>query len=184
MMKKLWTALTPLCLALCVCGCSHKQTEFKRGEGIFCEFSAEDLDGNFADASVFDGYKLTMVNVWATWCDPCKEEMPALKELDGEYKNAGFQVMGIVYDAVDRNYNKVQSAFDSALKVIADTGANYRHLIPSKSFKTFMDGIRSVPVTVFVDEDGFQIGETYVGAKSKAAWKKLIDDMLEFVSQS
>ena len=184
MMKKILLVLLTACLLFGVCGCKDEPTEeITKGDGIFSEFTAVDFDGNLVDSSVFDGYKVTMVNVWATWCPPCKEELPALAQLNEEYKDAGFQVIGIAYDTADKNYNKVQSSYNTALEIIEKAGASFRHLIPSKSLKDFLDTIQSVPVTVFVDEDGCQIGRTYVGAKSKADWKKLIDQFLASASE-
>lgn len=183
MIKKFLLIFLAACLAFCFFGCERKEPEeeITIGEGIFAEFSAEDFDGNSVTGSVFKGYKVTMINVWATWCTPCKEEMPALGELHGEYAGKGFQVIGIAYDTTDLNYNKNYSAYTAALKIVEDTGANYRHLIPSKSMKGFLGGIKSVPVTVFVNEDGYQIGKTYVGSKSKKEWKKIIDNTLNFI---
>ena len=186
MIKKILIILFSACLLLGICGCKDEEPteEITRGDGIFSEFTAVDFDGNIVDSSVFDGYKVTMVNVWATWCDPCKKELPALAELNEEYKDEGFQVIGIAYDTADKNYNKVQSSYNAAINIIEQTGANFRHLIPSKSLKDFLDPIQAVPVTVFVDEDGYQIGRTYTGSKSKADWGKIIELNLDFINIS
>lgn len=185
MIKKILIILLSVCLAFCLFGCNDEPVEeITMGDGIFTEFSAEDFEGNIVDSSVFDGCKVTMINVWATWCKPCRDEMPALGELADEFKDEGFQVIGIAYDAVDRNYNKDQSAYAAAVNIIEQTGADYRHLIPSKSMKNFLNPIQSVPVTVFVDGDGYQLGKTYVGAKSKKAWKKIIEASIQFVNDN
>ena len=182
-MKKILLILLSVCLLFGLCGCKDEPAkEITKGDGIFSEFTAVDFDGNIVDSSVFDGYKVTLVNVWATWCPPCKEELPALAQLNEEYKDAGFQVIGIAYDTADKNYNKVQSSYNTALEIIEKAGTSFRHLTPSKSLKDFLDTIQSVPVTVFVDEDGCQIGRTYVGAKSKADWKQIIEVYLKFVN--
>ena len=163
-------------------GSGEQDEEITRVESVFSDFAAVDFDGNIVDSSVFFGYKVTMINVWATWCNPCKEEMPALAELNEEYES--FQVIGIAYDTVDKNYNRNESSFNSALNIISQTGAFYRHLIPHKSFKGFLDGIKSVPVTIFVDEDGYRLGPVYSGKKSKQDWKKIIDDTIAFADEN
>lgn len=184
MIKKLCICIITACALLCLGGCNGKEAteETPKGDGILSEFSATDLDGNIVDSSVFQGYKLTMVNVWATWCPPCREELPALAELNAEYAGDGFQVIGIAYDTADKNYNRVQSALDSAKTVTSAAGANYRHLIPSESLKDFLGTVQAVPVTVFVDGNGRQVGTTYVGAKSKGAWAKLIESHLQIAA--
>ena len=183
MIKKILITVLSFCLLFCLFGCKDNQrtNENVTDDATFADFSAVDFDGRIVDSSVFHGYKVTMVNVWASWCNPCIDEMPALAELDKEYRDAGFQVIGIAYDTVDKNFNKVQSAYAAALEIIANTGATYRHLIPSKSFKTFFDGIKTVPVTVFVNENGYRIGNIYKGAKSKEVWENAIEAMLESV---
>lgn len=142
----------------------------------FTSFTAQDFDGNIVDETVFKGYKVTMINVWGTYCAPCKTELPELAELNTEYKNSGFQIIGIPIDA---NY---QTATD-AKQLIEETQANYRHLKISTSLKGFISGIKSVPYTTFVNENGQQLGEGYYGAKSKADWKKIIEEMPGFVNE-
>lgn len=55
-------------------------------EGAGIVFTGQDLAGNSVSESVFSESKLTMVNVWATYCNPCLSEMPGLGELAGEYE--------------------------------------------------------------------------------------------------
>ncbi len=59
------------------------------------EFSGVDMDGNEVSEEIFSKSKLTMVNVWATYCNPCLSEMPGLGELAKAYSPEEFQVIGI-----------------------------------------------------------------------------------------
>ena len=60
-----------------------------------------------------------------------------------------------------------------------EAASGYLHLLPSKSLnKAYLNTIQSVPETIFVDENGNQIGERYLGAKSKAEWQKIIDSLI------
>lgn len=185
MKKRILTLILVVCALYCLCACGTDPLQnLTLGDAILTDFTAVDLDGNIVDSSVLEGYKVTMLNVWATWCKPCKEEMPALAELNDEYGDAGFQVIGIAYDTVDKNFNKAPDAYASALQIVKDTGADYTHVVPSKSLKNIVGDIQSVPVTIFVNEQGRQIGETYLGAKSKEDWQKIIDQMLKFVNET
>ena len=65
------------------------------------DFRHPDLDGRMRGAADFDG-ALTLVNFWATWCAPCVEEMPMLSELQDQYRDRGFRVVGIALDERDR----------------------------------------------------------------------------------
>lgn len=137
------------------------------------KFETDTLDGEKADESIFADAKLTMLNMWATYCSPCIDEMPDLGELAGEYDNAEFQIVGIISD--------VQTGDDTtaAQKIVSETGASYRHLLLNQEvYQTFMDGVTAVPTTLFVDAEGNQVGEAYMGARGKEEWKEIIDALL------
>lgn len=174
------------CVFLCVIvmlllfsGCSGETVSVEKGECVFGPFATTDIAGNPVNAQIFTGHKLTMVNIWATFCSPCVEEMPDLKQLQVEYGDA-FQVIGIVVDAADKNGNVLTDKKAEAASIIETTGADYLHLLPSKSLsKAYLIQVQSVPETIFVDENGNQIGIRYFGAKSKDQWKKIVNALLE-----
>ena len=140
-------------------------------------FTAEDMNGNIINESVFNDTKVTMVNVWGTYCSPCKEEVPSLNELFTEYSRSEFSIIGI---PVDRNHD---SAAD-AREVIAELGATYTNVKISSSLKSFVDSAPTLPYTIFINSEGCQIGEAYSGAKTKKEWKKIIDGMLKFLDSN
>ena len=73
-------------------------------EGIFQTMQMTDFDGNEVDKSLFEGHRLTMVNIWATFCNPCLSEMPELGELAAEYakEEGGVQIIGICTDITEK----------------------------------------------------------------------------------
>ena len=147
--------------------------------GILSSFTAGDLDGNEVTQTVFEGCKVTMVNVWATFCGPCLGEMPELGELHSEYADRGFQIVGIVTDTLDRDGSVSRSQVDLAKEIVRETGAGYTHLLPSEDLTAcLLWQIDSVPTTLFVDETGALIGKGYLGARSKDAWKEIIEEKL------
>lgn len=139
-------------------------------------FSAQDLEGNTVTEAVFAESKLTMVNVWATYCNPCLREMPDLGELAGEYDADEFQIIGIVSD--------VQEGADLEMTVYAatlaeQTGAAYPHLLLNESlFYSLLSDVSAVPTTFFVNEKG-EVLDTVVGSLDKDSWKEKIDALLE-----
>lgn len=146
---------------------------------LFGNFSAKDVKGNTVTNSVFSGYDVTMVNIWASYCGPCAKEMPDLAALNDEYRSQGFQVVGIILDAADSSGNVDNSALSDAKSVINSTGADYTHIIPSASmFSKYLNRVSSVPTTVFVNSDGEIIGSAYVGSKSKSQWASIIEQKL------
>ena len=101
-MKKFLILAVAACLLLSACGqAAPGQSEAAKTAGILSDFSTTDLDGNAADESIFAEYKLTMVNIWATFCGPCISEMPELGELASEYADKGMRVVGLVTDVMD-----------------------------------------------------------------------------------
>ncbi|MEA4816229.1 Thiol-disulfide oxidoreductase ResA [bioreactor metagenome] len=124
--------------------------------------------------------KLTMVNVWATFCSPCIKEMPHLAEISSEYADKDFQIVGIVIDALDEKDKVSDEQIALAKEIIEETGANYKHILPNSDLpKDFLSDVSVVPTTFFFDSEGNQVGDAVLGSKSKTEWIKEIDDRLE-----
>ena len=139
-------------------------------------FEARDMEGNTINEDVFSRSKLTMVNVWATYCNPCLVEMPGLGELAGEYNSKEYQIIGIVSDVQE---SSGQKAVDLAADLIARTGADYTHLLLNESlYYALLTNVSAVPTTFFIDEDG-NILDTVVGSMEKSAWEEKINALLE-----
>lgn len=156
---------------LLLCGCAKNQDS-----GIaLASFTAVDLEGNTQTEAIYAGNDLTMINLWATFCAPCIQEMPYLGEIAKEYSGKGFQIVGIVADAA-----KPEEA-EKARKLVDTTGADYLHLLPDQSLSPIMNASAYVPTTVFVDKNGKQVGELYIGAHSKEEWVAIINELLEQV---
>ena len=142
-------------------------------------FTATDLDGNEVDQSIFADYDLTMINIWGTFCGPCLKEMPDLGQIHKEYADKKVQVVGIVIDTLNRDGTISQSQVDTAKEIVAKTGADYLHLLPSSDLIRLKLGeVSAVPETIFVDKTGALVGSSYLGAKSKSSWTDIIDKLL------
>ncbi|MCI9509024.1 MAG: TlpA family protein disulfide reductase [Angelakisella sp.] len=147
--------------------------------GILSQFTASDLDGNEVTQSLFEGHPVTMVNVWATFCGPCLGEMPELGELHQEYADQDFQIVGIVTDTLAQDGSISSTQVELAKQIVQETGAEYTHLLPSEDLiASLLWQIDSVPTTIFVDETGALLGKGYLGARSKDAWKEIIEEKL------
>ena len=145
----------------------------------FGDFSTTGLDGKTYTQALFANAKLTMVNVWGTFCSPCIQEMPHLGELASEYKDKGFQIVGIVIDTVDQQFQPDKDQVALAKEIVSKTGAAYMHLIPSKDFAQRFSDVQYIPNTWFVDQNGGIIGDAVVGGQSKEDWKATIDKFLK-----
>ena len=142
-------------------------------EPIYITFQGTDLEGNPVSQDVFKKSRLTMVNVWATYCGPCLNEMPGLGELAAEFDPAEFQLIGVVSD--------VREGEDPSLveSLVQETGADYPHLLANDSIdQALLAGVSGVPTTFFFDGEGAYLGGV-VGAGEKSDWEELIHALLE-----
>ncbi len=139
-------------------------------------FTCQDMDGNTVSEAVFSKSKITMVNVWATYCNPCLREMPGLGELAGEYELGEFQIIGIISDVME---GADAAAMDNAAALIEMTGASYTHLLLNESvYYALLTEVTAVPTTFFVNENG-EVVDTVIGAMEKSAWEEKINALLE-----
>lgn len=146
---------------------------------ILESFTAADLAGEEVDQSIFSGYDLTMVNVWATFCGPCLREMPDLGALHQEFSGEKFQIVGIVTDVLAQDGSIAQDQVELAKQIAEETGANYRHLLPSEDLTArLLWQVNSVPTTIFVDEQGCLVGQGYLGSRDADAWRAIIQEKL------
>ena len=144
-------------------------------EPYVLSFEATTVDGEPVTSDIFSESKLTMINIWATYCNPCLMEMPDLGDIAQEYDKSDFQLIGIVSDVVD---SASQSDIDNVKELIAQTHANYPHLLLNQSlFENLVGGVSSVPTTFFVNQKGEVIGYI-VGANDEDTWEQMIDELL------
>lgn len=146
--------------------------------GVLSSFTATDLDGNEVDQGMLADYDLTMVNVWATFCGPCINEMPDLGELAQEYQDKGVQIVGLVSDVLNADGTINEEQVQTARDIVAETDAAYTHLLPSIDLFGVLGQISYVPTTFFVDSTGTQVGSAVISAQSKDKWVETIDAML------
>jgi peroxiredoxin len=117
------------------------------------DFELENLQGNTVKLSDFRGKKV-ILNFWATWCPPCKEEMPDMEEF---YKKAGEDVIILAVN-IDPQYN--------VSKFIKEVGITFPVLLDKKDTVNNMYQVITIPTTYFIDEKGI-IRKKYLSAMNK-----------------
>ena len=138
----------------------------------------KDIHGKEFSSKDFANYDLTMVNVFATWCTACIQEIPDLVEVQKEMQAKGVNIIGIVTDTVD-DTGENQEAIEKAKLIQEKTKANYSFLMPEKTnFNGRLNGIQALPETFFVDKNGQIVGETYSGSHNKKDWTAIIEKEL------
>lgn len=141
--------------------------------GDLSSFETTDLDGKSVDQRIFADYDLTMVNIWATWCSACIEEMPELETL---YKNLpdGVNMISICGDAADEK--------EMAEKILKESKASFQTLVANDALNDgLLNNLSGYPTTVFVDKNGKIVGDAQLGAPGSdvvEGYQKLIKDRL------
>ena len=121
------------------------------------DFELHSLDRTTVKLSALRG-KPVLLNFWATWCTPCRVEMPWLVELDEKYRTQGLQMVGISMD--DPGITQDIIAFAK------DRGVKYRVLLGGSSTADAYGGVRFMPQSFFIDPDG-KILKTTTGITDK-----------------
>lgn len=144
-------------------------------------FSTTDIYGNPVDQDIFKEYDLTLVNLFTTWCSPCVKELPELEKLRNDLGEAyNINVVGVVMDTVDENYNAIEETAEKAKLLAEKTGLTFPVLIPeSTAMNGRLIGVDSFPETFFVDKNGNIVGESYLGSGSYEDWKQVVEKELQ-----
>ncbi len=144
------------------------------------EFQAETLDGQQLDQNVFKGAKLTMVNLWATWCNPCVKELPDLAELADEVADMDVQILGIVHDVYNSENDGVdEELLELARTIVERTNVKFPTIIPDKNLMSgLLKNVQGFPTTWFVDAQGNIVGDPVLGSNSKDTWLEILQERL------
>jgi peroxiredoxin len=127
-------------------------------------FTLKDVNGKKVSLADFKGHPV-MVNFWATWCGPCKLEMPWIQEFSAKYQAQGFQVLGLSQD-------DGASAKDVA-EAAKHIGVSYPILMPDEKVAKQYGGVDYLPETFYVDRNG-KVVQVTAGAPSKEQMEALI----------
>ena len=138
-------------------------------------FETTDLEGNAVSAAdIFSAHKLTMINIWGTYCGPCIGEMPDLEVLNARLAEKDCAIIGIVCDVRGTGDTKT---IGIAKDIISQTGVTYLNLLPWESFWDELPA-EFIPTTYFVASDGQVVGEAAVGARGADEYEELVDALL------
>ncbi len=136
-------------------------------------FSLKDSMGRTVTLAEYKG-KTVLLNFWATWCGPCKIEIPWLMEFEQKYKDKGFAVLGVSLD---------EEGWDVVKPYLERTKVNYRMLLGDDMVAQLYGGVDSLPTSFIIDRQG-RIAATHVGLVSKSVYEKDLDAILGLRAES
>ena len=131
------------------------------------DFTLMDVNGKPVKLSDFKG-KVVLLNFWATWCGPCKVEIPWFMEFEQKFKDQGLVVLGVSMD--EEGWSIVKPYLESA-KV------NYRVVIGTDRVGQMYGGVDSLPTTFMLDREG-KIANTHIGLIAKREYQDEINQLL------
>ena len=128
---------------------------------VFCVFAATSLASSGLEGQAAPDFALksstgenlrlseyrgdvVMINFWATWCGPCRQEMPLLDELYNRYQRVGFNLLGVNIDDDSRR----------AMQMVEELGVNFPVLFDARKEVSELYKVNAMPVTVIVDRQG------------------------------
>ena len=131
------------------------------------QFELKDMDGKTVRLSDYKG-KVVLLDFWATWCGPCKIEIPWLKEFQRKYRDRGFEIIGVAMD--DEGWQVVKP-------FAAELGINYRIVMGDDATAQLYGGVDALPTTFVIDREG-KIAVVHVGLTSKGEIEHGIEEVL------
>ena len=130
------------------------------------DFSLPDLSGNRLTLSSYRG-KVVLLDFWATWCDPCRDEIPRFVELQEKYRDRGLEIVGISMDDSPEPVRELQQK----LKM------NYTIVMGNAKVGELYGGILGLPVAFLIGPDG-RIHSKHLGATDASVFEKEIESLL------
>ncbi|HJT86673.1 MAG TPA: TlpA disulfide reductase family protein [Bryobacteraceae bacterium] len=170
---------TALLLGCFAAGCSRSKpvpkasVESDHGRKAAPDFALKDADGKTVHLSDYRG-KVVLLDFWATWCGPCRIEIPWFGDMERKDKDKGFAVLGVAMD--DEGW-KVVKPFMAELKM------NYRVILGNDETAQKYGGIDALPTTFLIDRQG-RIASVHVGLTDRKEFEDAVQNLLQAPQQS
>jgi cytochrome c biogenesis protein CcmG/thiol:disulfide interchange protein DsbE len=132
------------------------------------DFTLKDSDGKTVRLSDYRG-KVVLLNFWATWCGPCKIEIPWFMDFQRKNKDRGFVIIGVSMD---------EDGWDAVKPFVNRLGINYRVVLGNDSVSQAYGGVEALPTTFLIDREG-NIAATHVGLAAKSDFEDGIEQLLQ-----
>ncbi|MEA3296769.1 MAG: TlpA disulfide reductase family protein [candidate division Zixibacteria bacterium] len=182
MRRFITTLILFLTTLLVSCGSSEKQTQRydsspdlsgkyksanQTASSTAISFTAYDINGTLHNSNEWIGKQPVIINIWGTWCPPCRKEIPDLIRLYGEYRPKGVEILGL---AVKDSPQKVD-LFSS------QNGMEWVMMMADRNLMISLRATRGVPTTIFLDSTGKEVTR-FVGPRSYDVFREAFEAIL------
>ena len=130
-------------------------------------FSLKSAEGKTVELAKLQG-KIVVVNFWATWCGPCRREIPGFVEVYDKYRGKGLEIVGVSLD---------RDGWDVVKPWLNKNKVNYPIVVGDGALADAYGGIEAIPTTFLVDRKG-KIVKKHIGYMSKSDFEKLVAGLL------
>lgn len=174
-------ALNACILAIAACGAKAPLDAPKEGRAFTAQpvkegaaapdFELKDADGKTVKLSDYKG-KVVLLNFWATWCAPCRIEIPWFIEFERAHRNRGFAVLGVSFD---------EDGWEAVKPYLAANKINYRIVVGDEKVDRLYggsEGVSSLPTTYMIDREG-KIFSIHVGLVPRKEYENDIQKLLQ-----
>jgi cytochrome c biogenesis protein CcmG/thiol:disulfide interchange protein DsbE len=132
------------------------------------DFALKDADGKLVHLSDYRG-KVVLLDFWATWCSPCRLEIPWFMEIQRKNKDKGFEVLGVAMD---------DEGWEAVKPFLQELSVNYRIVMGNDATAQAYGGVDALPTTFLIDRDG-KIAAIHVGLASKKDFEDGVEELLQ-----
>ena len=133
------------------------------------DFTLKDADGRVVHLSDYKG-KVVLLDFWATWCNPCRLEIPWFIDLQRKHKQRGFEVLGVAMD---------DEGWEAVKPFLSELGVNYRVVMGNDATASLYGGVDALPTTFLIDRTG-KIAAVHVGLASRKDFEDGVEQLLQF----
>ena len=172
--RTLGMAVSAVAVIALLAGCSSEDVRAaakdQKGPKIAPDFALKDSNGATVHLSDYRG-KVVLLNFWATWCGPCKLEIPWFMQFEQELKDRGFAVLGVSLD---------DDGWEAVKPYIEQRKINYRIMLGNDTVADQYGGVDALPTTFLIDRSG-RIAAKHQGLVSKNEYH---DEILHLLDSS